>query len=79
MHQGEHGARHEAVVDEHVLLDAERRVAALEVAGTVALDAVAQRQILRARRRADRVGLHEAQPVDGAFQRRQREETAATA
>ena len=60
-------ARHEAVVDEGVFLDAERRVAAFEVAGAVALDAVAQRQVLRARRGADRVGLHEAERVDGAF------------
>jgi hypothetical protein len=33
MHQREHGARHEAVIDEGVLLDAERGVAAFEIAG----------------------------------------------
>jgi hypothetical protein len=37
---------------------------------------MAQREVLRARRRADRVGLHEAQPVEGAFQRGGREEAA---
>ena len=76
MHQRLDGARHEAVVDEEVLLDAELRVAAFEVAGTVVLDAMAQHQILSARRRADRVGLHKAQPVEGAFQRGGREEAA---
>ena len=75
MHQRMDGACHEAVGDEEILLDAERRVAAFEIAGTVVLDAVAQRQVLRARRRADRIGLHEAQPVEGAFQRGGREET----
>ena len=60
-------ARHEAVVDEDVLLDAERGVAPLEIAGAVAVDAMAQRQVLRARRRADRVGLHEAERVDRAL------------
>ena len=53
VHQPLHRRGHEAVVDEDVLLDAERRVAAFEVAGAVALDAVAQRRILRARRRAN--------------------------
>ena len=36
----------------------------LEVAGTVAPDAVAQRQVLRARRGADRIGLDEAEPLE---------------
>src|SRR5207247_1162591 len=55
---------------------AELHVAALEVAGTVVLDAMAQHQVLRARGRADRIGLHEAQSVEGAFERGGREETA---
>ena len=37
------------------------RIRALQVAGAVAVDALAQDQVLRARRRADRVELHEAQ------------------
>jgi hypothetical protein len=38
MHQRLERARHEAVVDEDVLLDGKRRIAPLEIAGTVALD-----------------------------------------
>ena len=59
-------ARHEAVVDEHVLFDLERRIVPLEVAGTVILDAVPQSQVLRTRRGSDRIGLHEAKGVERA-------------
>jgi hypothetical protein len=38
---------------------------------------MAQRQVLGARRRADRVGLYKAQPVEGASERGGREETVA--
>jgi len=61
MHEREDASRYEAVVDETVLVDRQARVAALEVAGAIAVDAVAQRQVLGARRRADRVGLDEAE------------------
>ena len=54
MHQPPERARHEAVVDEHVLLDGKRCVEALEIASTIAGDARPERQILRTRRRADR-------------------------
>ncbi len=64
-----HGVRHEAVVDEDVLLDAEGGVAPLQVAGSIALDAMAQREVLGAGRRPDRVGLHEAERVEGALER----------
>ena len=64
MHQRQVLPRQEAVVDEAVLLDREPGVAALEVAGAIAGDAMAQRQVLGARRRADRVGLDEAQLFD---------------
>ena len=40
MHQGVHGAREEAVVDEDVLLDVDGGVASLQVAGSIALDAM---------------------------------------
>ena len=76
MHQCLDGARHEAVGDEEILLDAERRVAAFEVAGMVVVDAMAQREILRACRRPDRIRLHESKPVEGAFERGGREKTA---
>ena len=77
MHQRVQLARDEAVVDEEVLLDAEPCVAAFEVAGPVVLDAMAQGQVLRACRRADRVGLHEAQFRDRAAERGRVEEGAA--
>jgi hypothetical protein len=64
VHQRQVAARQEAVVDEAVLLDGQARVATLEVAGTVAGDAVTQRQVLGPRRRADRVGLDEAELLD---------------
>ncbi|MGF6525068.1 hypothetical protein ABID77_000345 [Variovorax sp. PvP013] len=76
MHQREVLARQEAVVHQAVLLDREALVAALEIAGAVVLDPVAQRQILRPGGRADRVGLHEAQAPDGRRQRRRLEEGA---
>jgi hypothetical protein len=52
-------ARQESIVDEEVLFDLEPRVTALELACPVVDHPVAQRQVLRARRCADRVGLHE--------------------
>ena len=76
MHQRQQAARHEAVVDEAVLLDVQPRIAALEIARAIALDAMAQRQVLRARRRADRVGLHEAEAVDRLLQRGRRKQRA---
>jgi hypothetical protein len=76
MHQREVAARQEAVVDERVLVDPQARIAALEVADAVAGDAVAQDQVLGARRRADRIGLDEAELVDRARERRRLEERA---
>ena len=76
MHQRVQRARHEAVVDEEVLLDRQPRIAALEVARAVAGHAMAQRQVLRACRGADRVGLHEAELLDRLRQRRRLEQRA---
>ena len=76
MHQRLQRPRQEAVRDENILLEAELPVEAFEVAGAVVLDAMAQHQILRASRRPDRVGLHKAQPLKGAFQSCGREEGA---
>jgi hypothetical protein len=56
--------RQEAVVDEEVPVDGRARIAALEVARAVVHDVVAQREILRAGRCADPIGLHEAQASD---------------
>ena len=66
MHQRVKRSRDEPVIDEDILLDVERRVQPLEVARPVALDAQPERQILRARRRANRIGLHESKRVDRA-------------
>src|SRR5690606_8647139 len=57
VHQALRGARQYAVVDEEVFLDSEARVARLQLARPVGVDAVAQRQVLRAGGRADRVEL----------------------
>ena len=73
MHQGMYRAGDEAIVDEEVFLDAELGVATFEVAGSVIFDAMAQDEILRASGRANRIGLHEAKPVERAFQRSGRE------
>ena len=74
MHQRLKSSGHETVVDEEILIDAELHVAAFEVAGTVILHAMAQDQVLRAGGSADRIGLHKAQPMEGALQRGWREE-----
>ena len=74
MHQRVYLARHEAVVDEEVFLDAELGVAAFEVAGAVILDAMAQDEILGASGRANRIGLDEAELVKRTLQRGRREE-----
>jgi hypothetical protein len=76
MHQRLYGLRDEAVNDKEIFLDAEFLVAAFEVAGPVILDSMAQHKVLSAGRRADRVGLHKAQPMEGEFQRSRCEETA---
>ena len=77
MHQRLHAPGHEAVVDEEILFDRQRLVARLEVAGAVALDARPQRQVLGAGRGSDGIGLHEAQPIERAFERRRRKQAAA--
>ena len=70
-------ARDESIVDEDVFLDPERRVFPFEIARSVTPDAMAERQILCARRCANRIGLHESQRVDRALQSRGREEAAS--
>ena len=56
---------HEPVGVQEVFLQAQAPEAPVEVAGAVAADPVAEDQILGAGGRADRVGLHEAEPVHG--------------
>ncbi len=76
MHQRLNSTRQESVVDEEVLLDAELRVATLEVAGTVALHPVAQDQVLRPRGGANRISLNESKLMKRAFQHRRWEKAA---
>jgi hypothetical protein len=71
---GRRRARQEAIVDEEVFFQRQPRVAALQLAGAVVAHAVAQDQVLRARRCAQRIGLHEAQAADGRRQRGGREQ-----
>ena len=51
------------------------RILTLETARAVADHAMAQREVLRARRCPDRIGLHKAKCVECALQARRREET----
>src|SRR5436190_8223761 len=67
MHQRLYGSRDKTVGDEKVLFDTELLVVLFEIAGTVILDAMAQRQVLSPRRRSYRIGLHNAQLTEGAF------------
>jgi hypothetical protein len=60
--------RHETIGVEKVLLQSELRKPSLQVAHSIIGNTVPQDQILRARRRTDRIGLHEAKCVDGAPQ-----------
>jgi hypothetical protein len=76
VHQRLDRARHESVVHEHVLVNPERRIATLQIARAVAFYAMPQRQVLRARRGADRVRLHEPELVEGTFQRDRSEEAS---
>ena len=71
-----HTPRQESVVDEEVLFDGERVVVALEVAGTIAGDAMPQRQILGPCRRADRIGLNEPEPIDSGPERDRLKQTS---
>ena len=64
VHQRLRGARQKTVVDEEVFLNVELGVAPLQIAGAIALDAVAQCQVLSTCRGADRIRLHKAQPLD---------------
>ena len=60
--------RKKAVGVQHVLFEIERRVTPLEVACTIPLHPVPQDQILRPRRRSNRIGLDERQPMDRGLQ-----------
>jgi hypothetical protein len=64
MHQAEDPVGDETVVDEEIFVDIESRVLALEIASAIVRDPVAEYQILRASRGANRIRLHEADRFD---------------
>ena len=59
----------EAVVDEDVLLDVEGGVPAFEIASPVVGNALVQGEVLCPGRRLNRIGLDEAERVDGVLER----------
>ena len=69
MHQGVVSAGQKAVVDEEILLERELWVQALEIARAITVDAMAQRQILRAGGRTNRIRLDKSQFLYRALQR----------
>lgn len=77
MHQPLYGTRHETVVDEEVFVNVEIAVGALEIARTIANDAVPQREILGSCWCTDRIRLHEPQDIEGALERGRLEQTAS--
>ena len=77
MHQRVERPRDEPVDKKEILFDIERRVQTFEVARAVVFNAVAQCEILRASRRADRVGLNEAHAIECASQRRGLEQASS--
>src|SRR5215216_4477223 len=68
MHQRLQRSRDVAVVDEEVLFDVECRIASFEIAGAIVSDAMPQDQMLCARRRPNRIGLHETHLLESTFE-----------
>jgi hypothetical protein len=77
VHQALHGARDEPIVHEDVLVDVEASISTLEITGAVAGHTMTQREVLRPRGGADRIGLNKTEPVECALERRRREESAS--
>jgi hypothetical protein len=69
-------APHEAVIDEESFVEIEPRIPPLEIAGAIVRDAMAERQVLRTRRRANWIGLDEPELCDRARQRRRNTQAA---
>src|SRR5262245_27128679 len=76
VHQRLDGTGDEAIVDEDVLVHVELGIAPIQIAGTIAGHAMPQRQILRARGRADRIRLDETKDLERSRQPRWSEETS---
>jgi hypothetical protein len=76
MHQGAVSAWQKAVIDKKVLFHRELGIAAFKIARAITVDAVAQRQILRAGGSSNRICLDESQFLDRARKRGRLEQRA---
>src|ERR1022692_1507759 len=66
--QAKRVARQDSVDVDELLGQRERRIVFLEIASAIAENAMPQDQVLRPRRRADRIELHESQRPNRAFE-----------
>src|SRR5689334_16314497 len=69
VHQRLQSRRDVTVIDKEIFCDVERRITPLEIAGAIVPYAVPQYQILRPRRRTNRIGLHKPHLLQGPIQR----------
>ena len=74
VHQPKVRGSEESVVDEIFFLDRELGVVKFQITCAIAAYTLAQDQVLGAGGSADRIGLHESEPVDRALQRRWRKQ-----
>jgi hypothetical protein len=74
MHQSLQGRRDVPVVNEEILLYPESFIMPLQIAGPISFNPMPQNQILRARRRPNRIRLHERHPLQCPSQRRRSKE-----
>ena len=74
MQQVPHPPRQKAVRVKVILFDLQMWILALEIAGAVVGNALAENQILGASGRANRIGLNESQAIDRVLQRGRRKE-----
>ena len=77
MHQGLHGTGQETVIDEEVFVNIEVGILSFQIAGAIAGHSMAQSEVLRPGRCANRIGLHEAERIEGALQGACREKAAS--
>src|SRR5262249_51549523 len=68
MHQLLNGTGDKSVVDEEILVHVQFGVATFQIPGAIIRYAMAQNQILRPSRRANRVGLHKAEFLERGLQ-----------
>ena len=68
MHQRLQRSCDVTVVDEEVFFNIECWIASLEITGAIVLDTMSQDQILRTRRRPNRISLHESGLLERAIE-----------